>query len=80
MVAHFGRGFNLDESAFAGLEIERPNDGAPVLQEALAYLHCQVSQRWPVADHELFVNRVVGGRVLGEEQPMVHIRKSGAHY
>jgi flavin reductase (DIM6/NTAB) family NADH-FMN oxidoreductase RutF len=80
MVAHFGRGFDLDEPAFDGLEIERPDDGAPVLSEALAYLHCVVSGRYAAGDHELFLARVVGGKLLGEGQPMVHIRKSGSHY
>jgi flavin reductase (DIM6/NTAB) family NADH-FMN oxidoreductase RutF len=80
MVAHFGRGFALDEPAFNELEVERPLGGAPVLMEALAYLQCQVVQRYPVGDHELFVARVIGGKMLNDGQPMVHIRKSGFHY
>jgi flavin reductase (DIM6/NTAB) family NADH-FMN oxidoreductase RutF len=80
MVAHFGRGFNLNEPAFEGLDIERPDDSAPVLQEALAYLQCVVTRRLSVGDHELFLARVAGGKVLSEGQPMVHIRKSGSHY
>ena len=80
MVAHFGRGFTLQEAAFEGLEIDRPDDGAPVLQEALAYLQCQVTGGCPVGDHVLFIASVEGGRVLSEGQPMVHIRKSGVHY
>jgi flavin reductase (DIM6/NTAB) family NADH-FMN oxidoreductase RutF len=80
MVAHFGRGFEIGEPAFEELEIERPPEGGPVLTEALAYLLCRVTQRGPIGDHELFLARVVGGRLLGEGQPMVHIRKSGSHY
>jgi flavin reductase (DIM6/NTAB) family NADH-FMN oxidoreductase RutF len=80
MVAHFGRGFSLEEPAFDGLEIEHPGRGAPVLAEALAYLECTVTRRFSVGDHELFVARVTGGNLLGEGQPMVHVRKSGMHY
>jgi flavin reductase (DIM6/NTAB) family NADH-FMN oxidoreductase RutF len=80
MVAHFGRGFEIGEPAFEELDIERPPEGGPVLAEALASLLCRVTQRCPVGDHELFLARVVGGRLLGEGQPMVHIRKSGFHY
>jgi flavin reductase (DIM6/NTAB) family NADH-FMN oxidoreductase RutF len=80
MVAHFGRGFDLGQPAFEELEVERPAEGGPVLVEALAYLLCRVTQRLPVGDHELFLARVEGGRLLGEGQPMVHIRKSGSHY
>jgi flavin reductase (DIM6/NTAB) family NADH-FMN oxidoreductase RutF len=80
MVAHFGRGFALGEPAFEGLEIERPDGGAPVLSEALAYLNCQVKGHSPVGDHDLFLGLIVSGRVLNEGHPMVHVRKSGLHY
>ena len=80
MVAHFGRGFSLGEPAFEEVEIERPPDGALVLAEALAYLQCAVERCFPMGDHQLILARVTGGRLLGEGQPMVHIRKSGMHY
>src|SRR5260370_8128915 len=40
MIGHFGRGFALTEPAFTDLPVERPNDAAPGLSEALAYLAC----------------------------------------
>jgi flavin reductase (DIM6/NTAB) family NADH-FMN oxidoreductase RutF len=80
MIVHFGRGFALDEPAFKGLDVQRSERGGAVLLEGLAYLECRVTSRHPVGDHELFLAEVVGGRVLDEGQPMVHIRKSGAHY
>lgn len=80
MIVHFGRGFTLDEPAFAGLEVERPEGSAPVLGEALAYLECRVTGQYPVGDHDLFFGQVLGGRLLSEGHPMVHIRKSGFHY
>jgi flavin reductase (DIM6/NTAB) family NADH-FMN oxidoreductase RutF len=80
MVAHFGRGFALDQPAFEGLDIERADDGAPILSDALAYLHCRVEARHPAGDHELFIALVLAGRVLNEGQPKIHVRKSGFHY
>jgi flavin reductase (DIM6/NTAB) family NADH-FMN oxidoreductase RutF len=80
MVSHFGRGFALDQPAFTDLEIERPDGAAVVLSEALAYLTCCIVTRYAVGDHELYIAEVTGGRVLGEGQPMVHVRKSGLHY
>jgi flavin reductase (DIM6/NTAB) family NADH-FMN oxidoreductase RutF len=80
MIVHFGRGFAIGEPAFTDLEVERPDGGAPVLSEALAYLECRVAERFDTGDHELLVADVVRGRVLGEGQPMVHVRKSGLHY
>lgn len=80
MIGHFGRGFALDEPAFAGLEVDRPEGGAPVLTEALAYLDCRITARHPVGEHDLILAEVTAGRMLNDGQPMVHVRKSGTHY
>jgi flavin reductase (DIM6/NTAB) family NADH-FMN oxidoreductase RutF len=80
MIVHFGRGFELGEPAFTGLEVLRPENSAVVLEEALAYLVCRAVTRQPVGDHELVIGQVVSGRLLSEGQPMVHMRKSGFHY
>jgi len=81
MIAHFGKGFEPGQPAFTGLELEPPVGGLPpVLSEALAYLACRVIARHAVGDHDLLIAQVVAGKMLGEGQPMVHIRKSGLHY
>ncbi len=80
MIAHFGKGFTLGEDAFRDLEVQRVPGQGPVLTEALAYLECQVVERIPTGDHEIFVAEVVAGNVLDEGQPMVHVRKNGMHY
>lgn len=80
MIAHFGRGFGLDEPAFDGLDLERSESAGPVLREAHAFLECEIQSRHPVGDHELIIARVGRGRILNEGQPMVHVRKSGHHY
>src|SRR5436305_1499096 len=41
MIGHFGKGFEPEEDAFAGLEVTREESSAPVLMEALAYLTCR---------------------------------------
>ena len=80
MVAHFGKGFAPDEDAFAGLSVEREPGRGAVLAEALAFLECEVVQRVPAGDHDLFIAEVRAGRLLDDGQPMVHIRKNGLHY
>lgn len=80
IVAHFGKGYALTEDAFHGLSVERRTMGGPVLTEALAFLDCQVVERVPAGDHDLFVADISAGGVLDEGQPMVHIRKNGMHY
>jgi flavin reductase (DIM6/NTAB) family NADH-FMN oxidoreductase RutF len=79
-LSHFGKGFEPGEAAFDGLAIHRADGSAPVLAEALAYLECRVVGRCPAGDHDLIIGRVVGGRVLHDGRPTVHVRKSGAHY
>jgi len=79
MIVHFGRGFALNAPAFTDLDVDRTGNG-PVLREALAYLECRVASRCGAGDHDLLIARIVGGRVLNEGHPMVHIRKNGSHY
>jgi flavin reductase (DIM6/NTAB) family NADH-FMN oxidoreductase RutF len=79
MIVHFGRGFALDAPAFTDLDVNRTGTG-PVLREALAFLECRVATRCSAGDHDLLIARIVGGRVLNDGHPMVHIRKNGSHY
>jgi hypothetical protein len=39
-----------------------------------------VTGRCSAGDHDLLIAQVIGGRMLGEGHPMVHIRKNGSHY
>jgi flavin reductase (DIM6/NTAB) family NADH-FMN oxidoreductase RutF len=80
MIAHFGRGFAPDQPAFTNLEVERAPEWPPVLTDALACLHGRVAHRVSAGDHDLLICEVTAGRVLGEGQPMVHLRKNGLHY
>jgi flavin reductase (DIM6/NTAB) family NADH-FMN oxidoreductase RutF len=80
MIAHFGKGFALTDDAFRSLDVRREPGHGPVLNEALAYLHCEVRERVAAGDHDLILAEIVAGAVLDEGQPMVHIRKNGMHY
>lgn len=80
MVIHFGKGFAEGVPAFNGVDIERRNGLPPILTDALAFLGCQVEGRIAAGDHDLIVGRVLSGQMLGDGQPMVHIRKNGMHY
>ena len=66
--------------AFAGLAVERADDGTPILPHTLAFLHCRVIGRYPAGDHDLVVGRLASGRLHGDGKPMVHVRKSGMNY
>lgn len=79
-LTHFGKGFALGQPAFNGLEVARSEGGLPVLADALAYLECRVEARHSTGDHELLLGEVIGGKLLHEGPPRVHVRKSGLRY
>jgi flavin reductase (DIM6/NTAB) family NADH-FMN oxidoreductase RutF len=81
LLKHFGQGFEPGTPAFDGLEITHCARGVPILKESLGYLECEPAGHVDSGDHRVFLAKVVRGRLNGSEQkPMVHIRKSGAHY
>jgi flavin reductase (DIM6/NTAB) family NADH-FMN oxidoreductase RutF len=80
LLKHFGKGFGPSEPAFTGLDVYPTAEGVPVLRAALAHLDCRVAGRHSGGDHDLVIGRVVGGRLHTEDQPAVHVRKSGVHY
>jgi flavin reductase (DIM6/NTAB) family NADH-FMN oxidoreductase RutF len=80
MLGHFGRGFDRGEPAFEGLDLQRTAQGLPVLAGAVGHLECMPVNHLDSADHRVFLAEVIGGRLLNEERPLVHVRKSGLHY
>jgi flavin reductase (DIM6/NTAB) family NADH-FMN oxidoreductase RutF len=80
LLGRFAKGFALSEPAFTGLPIEHQDGGPAILRDALAYLTCRVVQRVPAGDHDLLIGEVVGGEMLRESKPWVHIRKNGLNY
>ena len=80
---HFGRGFKSGEPAFEGIDIKRGVTGVPVLAEALGYLEGNITGHFPAGDHIVHLMEIVAagaGEMIHEEQPMVHVRKSGLSY
>lgn len=77
---HFGRGFEPDQAAFEGLEVARTDADVPYLTEAAGYLACQPRQHLNSGDHCIFLAEVTAGAMLNDQEPMVHVRKSGLRY
>ena len=77
---HFGKGFEPGVAAFEGVETKNCRTGVPMLSAALGYLECEPAGHVDSSDHRVFVARVVRGALTSDAEPMVHVRKSGAHY
>lgn len=81
-LSHFGKGFEPDEDAFTDLETETVS-GVRVLNEAMGYLIGKVVSRMVTGDHVIYLIEITeAGQAdnFEDEEPMVHIRKSGGHY
>jgi flavin reductase (DIM6/NTAB) family NADH-FMN oxidoreductase RutF len=80
LVSHFGRGFDQDQPAFAGLELIRTAAGLPALADALGFLECRPKTQVESGDHHIFVAEVVAGHLKMEKQPYIHVRRNGLRY
>ena len=80
ILKHFGKGFEPGEPAFEGLDLGPTVAGVPALVDALGCLECEPVKHVDSGDHRIFLARVSRGSASRDGAPMVHIRKSGAHY
>jgi flavin reductase (DIM6/NTAB) family NADH-FMN oxidoreductase RutF len=73
LARHFGTRSGRDQDKLAGIGWRPGRSGAPILEEALAYLDCELANSVRVGDHELVVGRVVDGRILARDAaPMTY--------
>ena len=79
MFKHFGKGFSLEQEAFAGLDT-RTTEFGPLLESCIAHLGCRVTHQIPAGDHHLYLAEVVAGGVVDGAKPYTHLRKSGLSY
>jgi flavin reductase (DIM6/NTAB) family NADH-FMN oxidoreductase RutF len=61
------------ESKFQGLGFRQEVTGAPVLDDALAWLDCRVHSRHQEGDHTIFVGEVLAGDAK-EDAPLIYYR------
>jgi flavin reductase (DIM6/NTAB) family NADH-FMN oxidoreductase RutF len=73
LARRFGTQSGRDKDKLAGVRWRPARSGAPALEEALAYLDCELTQSLAVGDHELVVGRVIDGRILDHDAaPMTY--------
>lgn len=80
LLKHFSKGFEPGVPAFEGVETHSTGIGVPALSKAVAVLECQATSAAEAGDHRVVVAKVTAGERLGDQSPMVHIRKRGDHY
>jgi len=80
MIAHFGKGFDMGEDPFKGVNTAKHKTGVPILKEALCYLECELKEVYPTGDHQVYLGQVVHAGSEEEGSPMVHLRRNGMNY
>lgn len=79
----FGKGFEPDADAFAGVEFEPGLCGLPRLKAALSTMEGQVVSSMEAGDHIIFLVTLTHAMLHkdpAESEPYVHIRKNGFSY
>ena len=79
MFRHFGRGFTLDEDAFAGLPTT-PTEYGPMIEGCIAHLGCRIIRKIAVGDHDLYAAEVEASVVVNGAKPYAHLRTTGLSY
>jgi flavin reductase (DIM6/NTAB) family NADH-FMN oxidoreductase RutF len=64
LARRFGTRSGRDQDKLAGVAWRSGRTGAPILEQALAYLDCELAGRHRAGDHELVLGRVIDGQVL----------------
>jgi flavin reductase (DIM6/NTAB) family NADH-FMN oxidoreductase RutF len=80
LMSTFFKRFPAGESPFDELRCSEAPGGSPVLDDALAWLECQVRGEYDAGDHVVVFGEVTGGRVLRAGEPLQHVRRSGLGY
>jgi flavin reductase (DIM6/NTAB) family NADH-FMN oxidoreductase RutF len=72
----FGFNASSEIDKFEGLPIHKSKQGNPVLDSAVAWFDCKVTDRHPIGDHVLIVGKVVEATTQGHERPAVYAAES----
>jgi flavin reductase (DIM6/NTAB) family NADH-FMN oxidoreductase RutF len=61
------------EDKFAGVAYRTEHTGSPVLESALAWIDCRVTETIPAGDHTIFIGEVLAAETV-EGKPLVYYR------
>ena len=73
----FGTRSGREYDKLAGVRWHPGRSGAPVLDDALAYFDCELTDRFPAGDHELMLGRVVDGGIIDPNAVPMTYRETG---
>jgi len=77
LLKHFSR---PSEDSFKGIKTKKGFDGIRIINDAVAYMECEVAQSMQSGDHILYVGEIIGGKTLKDGEPYIHVRDNGFSY
>ncbi len=80
LLKHFFKAPQPGVSIFKGLKVSPGHQGIKILDDAVAYLECEVAEQVPVGDHILYIGEIVNGKMLKGGEPYTHVRDNGFNY
>ncbi|BAW95233.1 flavoprotein [[Synechococcus] sp. NIES-970] len=81
LMKHFLKRFPPGADRFEGVNVQTAKNGSPILNDALAYLECEVVSRMECSDHWIVYSKIDAGRVSNPDGlTAVHHRKVGNYY
>jgi flavin reductase (DIM6/NTAB) family NADH-FMN oxidoreductase RutF len=73
LARHFGTRSGRDTDKLRSVAWHCAGSGAPVLDDAMAWLDCEVVAAMPAGDHQIVLGRVIDGRVIeADVSPMLY--------
>ena len=80
LAARLGTPHHIQPHKFMGVAWHAGMSGAPLLEDALAHVECEVSEILdPGGDHLIYIGKVIGGGVQRRE-PLLTLEQSGLRY
>lgn len=79
LAQHFLKAVHLGGDKLSGIRHRAGATGAPILEEAAAFVECRVKEIHPAGDHSIVVGEVVEAGVQKEAEPLT-LKEAGWHY
>ena len=75
LAERFAGGVSDSDRRFEGVPHRPSPEGAPIPDDRLAYLDCQVVEWHPAGTHTIFVGRVTGGEAADSGSPLLYYNR-----
>lgn len=76
---HFVKPAHTPDVKLSGYTHHAGTTGAPILDEAIGYFECRVTDIHPGGDHAIVIGEVVDAQIRTDEDPLV-LKDTGWHY